>query len=159
MTFCRAALILSLGAQWVYDFESNEKLKMSRKQWAVLLTGIILFSLSELFPPWLYEDENTSAVRPAGYHFINNPPKVKSPDEMKKIFSLREDAPTQFIWVHKDRLRSDGQRAFLLFLTLGLWLVLFGRRVILGLVTGIISLCIGLTFFGLYIWYISIFWQ
>jgi hypothetical protein len=67
-----------------------------RTKWeplAVIVAGLALFALSELFPPWLYEDENTSAVRPAGYHFYKSPPLLKTPPEMKKIFNLREGDP------------------------------------------------------------------
>jgi hypothetical protein len=131
--------------------------KMNRKQWLVLLVGTIVLVLSELFPPWLYEDENTSAVRPAGYHFISKPPKVGSSAEMKNLFALRESDTTQFIWVHKDGIRLMGQRIILLSLMPGLWVVFFERRTIINFVSGGLCLCIALVFSGLYIFYVALF--
>jgi hypothetical protein len=71
-------------------------MKDTWKPIAVIFAGILLVALSELFPPWVYEDENTSGVRSAGYHFYKSPPAVKSPAEMKKIFNLRDGESTQF---------------------------------------------------------------
>jgi hypothetical protein len=130
---------------------------MNRKQSLVLLAGLSLLILSELFPPWLYEDENTSAVRSAGYHFVTSPPKVRSSEEMKSLFALRDSETTQFIWVHKDGIRLMGQRIILLFLIPGLWVVLFDRRRALNFVAGGLCLCIALIFSGLYIFYLALF--
>src|SRR5437016_14444269 len=90
---------------------------MNRKQWTIMLAGIALFGLSELFPPWVYEDENTSVRRSAGYHVFNSPPKIESPAEMRAVFSLRPNEPTKFMWVHVNGLRLYVQRFFLIALT------------------------------------------
>lgn len=123
---------------------------MNRKQWTLLLAGIVLFGLSELFPPWVYEDENTSVRRSASYHLFNSPPKVKSPAEMRAIFSLRPDEPTKFMWVHLNGLRLYVQRFVLIAATPGLMLVLANRRSLIKIILAILFLIVGLCFFALF---------
>src|SRR5258706_189169 len=101
-----------------------------RRNWkpiAVIVVSLSLFGHSELFPPWLYEDENTSAVRPAGYHFYKSPPPLKPPSEMKNIFNLRDGEPTKFIWVHRDGIQLLAQRIVLGWLTINGFILSFGR--------------------------------
>ena len=93
---------------------------------AVIIAGLLLLALTELFPPWVYEDENTSGVRSAGYHFYKSPPAVKSPAEMRKIFNYRDGETTQFMWVHRDGLQILAQR-----IVLG-WLFFSGLILSLG---------------------------
>src|SRR5262245_29694461 len=92
---------------------------LNKGQKRVLLLGMALMILSELFPPWLYIDNNTSAKRSAGYHFIAIPPTVKSPEEMRMIF------PQSYSWdamsVSKNRARLYLQRMFIPLLTIGLF--------------------------------------
>ena len=121
---------------------------------AVIIAGLLLLALSELFPPWVYEDENTSGVRSAGYHFYKSPPAVKSPAEMKKIFNLRDGESTQFMWVHRDDLQILAQRGVLAWLFYnGLILSLVRSRwvrVLLGIFVGVGALAaIGLVYWGL----------
>src|SRR5436309_3628632 len=127
---------------------------MNRKQLYILLVGVFLFTLSELFPAWVYEDENTSVRRSAGYHFRFTPPQLKSPTEMRKIFKLKETDPTQFMWVHRDGIRVLGQRLAILFLTAGAVLICFSRRILLVYVFGWLCLCLGLGVFVLLIFHV-----
>lgn len=108
----------------------------------VLLAGIALFFLSEIFPPWYYEDGMTSARRPAGYHFLLSKPKLRSPAEMKKLFSFPEEDPLRYITIHKDRARLVGQRIIIPFAMVGVLLILDDQQRRAQLMLGTISLCI-----------------
>jgi len=133
---------------------------MNPLQRTVLIVAIILFSLSELFPPWLYEDGWNSAEQSAGYHFIFSPaPEVKPYAEMKRLFSIPDDDPQHGFTVRKDLARLYGQRLSLLFLMLGLLLVLDGRKSSLKAILGGSSLLVGLGFVGLYILHVSRYWS
>ena len=132
---------------------------MNRKQWIVLTLAVALFSLSELFPPWLYKDGWTSARRSAGYHFILYPPQVKSPGEMKRIFSLPDEELRHGFSVREDFIRLYGQRLTLLFLMAGLLLLSDGRRGWAKAILGGVSLCAGLGFLCLSILYVSGSWR
>ena len=121
---------------------------------AVIIAGLLLLTLSELFPPWVYEDENTSGVRSADYHFYKSPPAVKSPVEMKKIFNYRDGESTQFMWVHRDYLQVDAQRIVLAWLFFNGLILSFGRgslliRVLFGIFFGVGALAaIALVYWG-----------
>jgi hypothetical protein len=132
---------------------------MNRKQLVVLTLAVALFSLSELFPPWLYKDGWTSARRSAGYHFILSPPEVKPPGEMKRIFSLPDEEMRHGFTVREDYFRLYGQRLTLLFLMAGLLLLLDGRRAWAKAVFGGVVLCIGLGLLCLYVLYVSTYWR
>ena len=132
---------------------------MNRKQWTVLLAGIVLFGLSELFPPWVYEDKSTSAKRPAGYHFFNEKPKVKSPAEMRAIFELRPNEPTRFTWaVHRNLLRLFIQRCFLIAVTPGLILAFANRRSLIKLLFAGFFLLVALFFFAVFVFDVWTMW-
>lgn len=129
---------------------------MNQKQRNVLIGAFILFTLSELFPPWLYEDGWNSAERPAGYHFLfGAAPRVKPYPEMKQIFSIPDDDPEHGFTVCKDKARLYGQRFTILFLMPGLLLLLDDRKSLLKKVLALASISIGAIFFGLYVLYIS----
>src|ERR1043166_5787783 len=87
----------------------------------VLISGLGVWGLSEVFQPWQYIEGNTSAIRSAGYHFYNSPPPIKSPAEMKRLFRWdRRDSFTSFpmaIRVRRDYLQSFAQRILLAWLT------------------------------------------
>lgn len=118
---------------------------MNSKQLRVLLLGVLLFALSELFPPWQYKDGWTSAEQSAGYHFLYSPPEVKSDDEMKKIFSISDHEPVaHYIRVRIDKGRLFGQRIALVSLPLGLLLLLKERRSAIAFVLGGLLLLVGL---------------
>ena len=115
-------------------------------------TLIALFAASELFPPWQYEDEGTSGVRPAGYHHLYSPPKVKSAQEMKAIFSYPNQETPCCVWVRKDQLRLDAQRIALFFLTLGALLIQVRHGSSpLSAIGGVMAF-IGLIFLGGRVW-------
>ena len=131
-------------------------MKLSNRQSRVLLLGAALFALSELFPPWLYEDGWTSAERSAGYHFIlGRGPEVKPYAEMKKIFSIPDGDPEHGFTARQDLARLYGQRFIIIFSTVGLLLVFSERRSLAKEILGGASLCVGLLFVGLYVWYVS----
>ena len=92
---------------------------LNKGQKRVLLLGTALMILSELFPPWRYIDNITSAERSAGYHFITTSPTVKSPEEMQKIFPQYDS--WESIRVSKNRFRLLLQRMSIPLLTIGLF--------------------------------------
>ena len=98
------------------------------KPLVVIVVGLLVWGLSELFPPWEYLDGNTSAVRSAGYHFYKYPPPVKSPEEMKKLFYRQNrDFPPLSIHVHRYYIQSLAQRIILAWLTANGLILSFGR--------------------------------
>ena len=119
---------------------------MNSRKLSILGVALVLLFLSELFPPWLYEDGWDSAKRSAGYHFINNPPKVKSSSEMKKIFLLPDSNPPHFFTIQEDIGRLYSQRLSILFLTPGLLLTLSSQRSLSMMVVGGFFICIGIVF-------------
>jgi len=127
---------------------------MNRRQLYILLIGVFVFTLSELFPAWLYEDENTSVRRSAGYHFLLTPPQVKSPTEMRKIFNLKETDSTRSMWVHRDGIRVLGQRLSILFLTVGAVLISLNRRILVVYIFGWLCLCLGVGMVALLIFHV-----
>jgi|SRR5918912_4287730 hypothetical protein len=129
---------------------------MNKKQVIVVLSAVLLFSLSELFPPWNYKDGWTSFSRPAGYHF--RAPAVKSPAEMRRIFSVPDDDPPHYFSVRRDKLRLFGQRIILTSLMLGLLLVLEERRSVLKTALGVTFLVFGSCVLALYAFYVWARW-
>jgi hypothetical protein len=125
---------------------------MSSKQKAILALAVVLLTFSELFPPWQYEDEGTSGVRPAGYHYLYSPPKVKSPSEMRAIFSYPDQEAPCCVWVHKDRERLDAHRLTLTFLLTGLFLSLSNSSAPVYGVLGRIAVFFGSLFLAISIW-------
>jgi hypothetical protein len=120
---------------------------MNAKQRNLLLAAAILFTCSELFPPLVYEGP-VSSRRSAGYHFLKSPPAVKSPEEMRAMFSLAPDEPLGYIGVKKDRFRVSGQRVTILFFAVGFWLLFSGLRLYSKIIFGGVTLCAGLACLG-----------
>jgi hypothetical protein len=120
---------------------------MNPKQRKVLMVAIILLFLTELFPPWLYENSQTSSQYSAGYHFVLSPkPELKTKDEMKRIFSISSDEYPSLFAVHKDLGRRYGQWLTLFFLTVGLLVVLIEKKSYLKIFIGGFFICIGSAF-------------
>ena len=93
----------------------------------VVVSGLGIWALSELFPAWQYIDGNTSAVRPAGYHLYNSPPSVKSTAEMKKVFHWEDRDLPLAIRVRRDYFQSFAQRVVLAWLIVNGLILSFGR--------------------------------
>jgi hypothetical protein len=93
---------------------------MSTGQKKILLSGLPVFLLLGLFPPWLYKDENTSNQRSAGYHFIQSPPSIKSYEEM---FGIAEDEyhTTRFVRATINIFRLFAQMVAVILLLAGLY--------------------------------------
>jgi hypothetical protein len=121
-------------------------------QKTVLIVFVLLFSISELFPPWLYEDGWNSDERSAGYHFIvAQKPEVKSYPEMLQIFSIPQNEPEHGFSVRKDTLSLYEQRFSITFLMLGLLSILDGRKRLIRILFGAVCIFIGAGFLGLVI--------
>ena len=127
---------------------------MTAKQRSILVISILLFLVSELFPPWRYEYQYIESFRhkcPAGYSFISQPPAVKSYDEMLSLCMTSEVPSPEQISTHKDSYRLNWQRVILLLLSVGILLALSDKRVRLKLVLGRILSGLGIVILLLYI--------
>ena len=93
----------------------------------MVLCGLGLWGLSELFPPWKYLDGMTSASRSAGYHFYKSPPPVKSPEEMRRLFNRRDGDMPLSIHVLRNSPQVLAQRIVLAWLALNAFILSFGR--------------------------------
>jgi hypothetical protein len=120
----------------------------------VLVGGLSLWGLSELFPPWAYVDGNTSAVRSAGYHFYKSPPPVKSPDEMKHLFNRQDGDRLLPLLIHVRRapLQLIAQRIVLVWLALNAFVLSFGRGPLLLRVLLWIFFAVGAVVATLLLW-------
>lgn len=99
---------------------------MNRKQIIILVVGIVLIFVSELFPHWYYEDVDTSAKRTAGYHFITTTPAKKSADELRLLFAYSNEYPRRFpesVILKVNSKRQLLQQVFLGLFMLGLCLI------------------------------------
>ena len=150
---------------WLNAFRWRKFFKMNSKQRIIFIFIFSLFSLSELFPLWLYEDKGTSGEASAGYHFVFSPaPEVKA-SEIKRIFpnlygNMPEPFPIKQFVVHKDSLRLYSQRAILVFFWLGLFLLLNGEISYSQIALGISSLIAALGIVAFYIYcYFLIYWR
>jgi hypothetical protein len=120
---------------------------MNPKQRAVLIIGIILLFVIELFPPYLYEDSQTSRQYSAGYHFIlSSEPNLKSEDEMIKMFSITSNERSTHFAVQRDLGRRYGQWLALLFLTIGLLVFLMESKSYVKVFIGGFIISIGIAF-------------
>jgi hypothetical protein len=129
---------------------------MNTKQWRILLVAVVLFSLSELFPPWQFEHESGFRKCPAGYQFFYSPPVVTSSGELNSLCRLSDEPDPKNFTAHKNLYRLNWQRTIIIFLTVGLWLILFDRRSFLKSLFGGISLFIGVIGLLLYMMLLSI---
>ncbi len=119
---------------------------MNLKQRIVLVAAGGLFLLSELYPPWVYEDNSTSAQRSAGYRRADRPPPVKSFEEMKRLFGAEGGDYEGRFTAHKSFLHHAAQRLVLIFSAAALFLLLSGRRTRAKVVLGVLSLSVAIFF-------------
>jgi hypothetical protein len=127
---------------------------MSTKQWGILLVGVVLFSLSELFPPWQFKHVSWFRECPAGYHLFNSPPVLKSSNDLNWMCRSSDEPILQDFRAHKNITRLNWQRAILVSLTLGLLLLFFDRRSFIKSLFSGITLFIGIS--GLILYAISV---
>ena len=133
---------------------------MNRKQLIVWFAAVALALLSELFPPWMYEDSWNSAEQSAGHHFVLSPdPEVKSDAEMRRMFSITDESRPLGFGVRKDIARVYGYRVMLFFIPSGLLLLLDDSKSLPKLVLGGLSLCVGLCAVSLFLLYMYPRWN
>ena len=92
-----------------------------------MLTAVLL-TVSELFPPWFYEDEMMSVDYPAGYHWRFKPPTVDMPQQARQIVG-RDESDDKWPPVNIYGARENVIRLFLqnmAIIALGLSSFLFG---------------------------------
>lgn len=134
--------------------------KLNPKQRTILMIASTLLVITVLFPPWLYEDSQTSRQYSAGYYFIFSPkPTLKPESEMRKMFSILSNEHSTSFAVYKDLGRIYGQYLALLFLIIGLLVFLIERQSYVKEMVGgfIFSIGIAFLFFILYqSWFIHI---
>lgn len=126
---------------------------MNKKQWLSFILGAALFSVSELFPPWIYQDAIFSGKRSAGFHFVfGADPVVQSEAEMRRLFSLSPEDPFGHFVVKRDDPRLFAQRLILVVLTLGAVILFRPPRGWAGrMLGGLLALCgcVGVCFYYL----------
>ena len=119
---------------------------MNFNHFTILMIAAVLFLMSLLTPPWVYEDHWNSGERSAGHHLFNHPPEVKSYDEMREIFSIPEGEPQHGFSVKKDILRLFNEWLAIFFLTIGSLFFAVNRRTALKILIGSFFITIGLFF-------------
>lgn len=92
---------------------------MNSKQSTVLIFATVLFLMSVLTQPWLYEDTKYHARRSAGYHLFTGEPKVKSDAEMQEIFSYSKNETLNAYNVRKNTVRLHCEWIAILLLAVG----------------------------------------
>lgn len=140
-------------------FMAEIAMVLNRKQKLILLTGITLIALSELFPPWVYFDSASSGHRHAGYHFFMNKPALKSREEMLELYpgvaydshSIADEDFRQHIRVEKDFVGRILQILFLFFFTSGLLIVFKNNFSIGWMIFATIVFSVSLYFFTLWL--------
>jgi hypothetical protein len=90
---------------------------MNFKRLNILVSAIVIFAFSELFPPWHYEYEfhygtgyTTNGRCPAGYSFITRPPKIKAYNEMIILCLVDSNGSLGEIKVYKNLEKLNAQR-------------------------------------------------
>jgi len=109
---------------------------MNKPQWAVLISAILIFVVSILFPPWLYRCEKWSYS--GGYHFFAKPPDIK--DVCPTSTPLPGPLPT----VVRNGSRQGVQGIVLVVLTAGLALILKTPRTNFSVVLAVLIISMGL---------------
>ena len=100
-----------------------------------------------LFPPWDYFDPDTSARRPAGYHFLLRPPE---PRPAKEVFG-----PPRYphmVRVRKNDIRLIVQLLITVPTALGLALLFRSKRSLTNIFLGILFLVFAVFVVGFVIW-------
>ena len=115
----------------------------------VVVFGVALLILAELFRPWNYKDGNTSSQCSAGYHFYQNKPALKTRDELLKCFKYRQNTSSyqgfkiNSVSISENFLRVLAQRVILILLTLS-WVMILRKekswqlKVLIGVLFGIV---------------------
>ena len=108
---------------------------------AILGIGILLLAISLTFPPWFYENGFSGEI-PAGYHFIFSSPQIKSQEEMRKLFSIKEKDPYDYnFYVHIDLGFLIAQNIFIVGCTIAAFLFVVSFKPNLNLQLRILSIC------------------
>jgi hypothetical protein len=137
---------------------------VNRRQRAVFYAGVILAMLNCLFPPWVYENGWTSAMRSAGYHFVWGSPKKASAEVLRSLFSIEPDHPAYDEPQRYIRLGIDWPRVILNLLILwflggGIWLKLEDQLPTDPAFRGGLSMATGVLFVAALVLYLWPRWQ
>lgn len=135
--------------------DAGGAIRAMTRNWKLLLvvvSGLGICALSELFPAWQYIDGNTSAVRSAGYHLYNSPPSVKSTAEMKKLFHWEDRDLPMAIRVRRDYFQSFSQRVVVAWLTIIGLILSFGHGPLLLRIVLWMFFAFGATIAALLLW-------
>src|SRR3979409_565965 len=108
---------------------------VNSRQRRVLIAGTGLVALMLLFPPWDYFDPDSSGRSRAGYHFFLTRPNPKT-----ATFTYKVRFP-DLVRVSLDDLRLLIQLLITIPTTIGLTLLLGGKRSVITITLGI--LCLG----------------
>lgn len=116
---------------------------MKSNQCIILIAATIIFLMTILSPPYAYEDVVNSNERSAGHHLFNRPPKVKSYEEMKEIFSIPDSEPQHGFSVKIDVLRVIIEWFAILFLMIGGLFLTANKKSALKTAFGILFISVG----------------
>jgi hypothetical protein len=134
-------------------------ISLNQRQKLILFFGIALIVLSELFPPWVYFDSESSKHRHAGYHFFMNKPGLKSREEMLELYpsdgydphSIADEDFRKHIRVEKDFVALIPQILLLFFFTSGLLIVFKNNFSIGWMIFAIIIFTVSVYFLNLWL--------
>jgi hypothetical protein len=108
---------------------------MNLKQLSILISAIVMFAFSELFPPWHYEYEfhdgsgyETNGRCSAGYSFITHPPKIKDYNEMTILCLVDSDGTLRETKVYKSLEKLNSQRIIFSSIIASIFLRHFARN-------------------------------
>jgi hypothetical protein len=110
-------------------------MRMNLKQPSVLISAVVIFTISELFPPWHYKyesyygsDYKANGRCSAGYSFVTHPPKTKDYNEMTILCSVDSDSTLQEIKVYKSLEKLNSQRVIFSSIIASVFLRHFARN-------------------------------
>jgi len=113
---------------------------VSSKYIYIILITAVLLTVSEFFPPWLYQDQRSLVYYPAGYHWRFDTPNL-SPEQADRLVGRDPhekahiivgdgpafELPPVLLLAFQDQTRLRGQEILILLAALGS-VTLFSRR-------------------------------
>jgi hypothetical protein len=110
-------------------------MRMNSKQLSILISAVVIFTISELFPPWHYNYEfyygsgyKTNGRCSAGYSFVTRPPKIKDYNEMAILCLVDSDGALREIKVYKSLEKLNIQRTIFTSIIASIFLSHFARN-------------------------------
>jgi len=120
---------------------------MNREHLYIIFFTLVFLTVCELFPPWLYQNEEVLNYYSAGYRWRFDPPKPPTQEEADLMVGREPNFETHYIigegpkWqlppvkmrVLQNKTRLRGQEILIIAAALGAFLFLFNRRLFIAL--------------------------